>query len=80
MPKRSVVPGPKKKVHIVVVGQRAYAKDLISFIKSSTTLFHVVSTGKEILTKAGFTELAEREPSADKIQRGKRYFYHQKWH
>lgn len=54
--------------------QRACANELISFIHSSPTPFHAVSTAKSILLKAGFTELAEREPWAEKVQRGKKYF------
>ena|SRR5208282_1922660 len=54
--------------------QRTYANELISFIHSSPTPFHAVSTAKSILLKAGFTELAEREPWAEKVERGKKYF------
>jgi len=54
--------------------QRTYANELVSFIHSSPTPFHAVSTAKSILVKAGFIELAEREPWAEKIQRGKKYF------
>jgi aspartyl aminopeptidase len=58
----------------LTVSQRTYANELVSFIRSSPTPFHAVSTAKQILTKAGFTELAERETWADKIHRGKKYF------
>jgi aspartyl aminopeptidase len=54
--------------------QRSYANELISFIHSSPTPFHAVSTAKSILLKAGFTELPERESWSDKIQRGNKYF------
>src|SRR5579862_166220 len=54
--------------------QRAYANELVSFIHSSPTPFHAVSTAKSLLLKAGFTELPERESWTDKVQRGKKYF------
>lgn len=54
--------------------QRAYANELVSFIHSSPTPFHAVTTAKSILLNAGFTELTEREPWGDKVQRGKKYF------
>lgn len=54
--------------------QRKYANELVSFIHSSPTPFHAVSTAKSILVKAGFTELPEREPWAERVQRGKKYF------
>jgi aspartyl aminopeptidase len=54
--------------------QRKYANELVSFIHSSPTPFHAVSTAKSILLNAGFTELLERESWSDKIQRGKKYF------
>ena len=54
--------------------QRTYANELLSFIHSSPTPFHAVSTAKSILLKAGFTEVAERESWAEKVQRGKKYF------
>ena len=58
----------------LTASQRAYANELISFIQSSPTPFHAVSTAKQILAKAGFIELVEREPWVDKVQRGKKYF------
>jgi aspartyl aminopeptidase len=54
--------------------QRTYANELVSYIHSSPTPFHAVANAKLILLKAGFTELPEREPWADKIHRGKKYF------
>jgi aspartyl aminopeptidase len=58
----------------LTASQRGYANELISFIQSSPTPFHAVSTAKKILTKAGFQELPEGEPWADKVQRGEKYF------
>lgn len=58
----------------LTASQRAYANELVSFIHSSPTPFHAVSITKQILTKAGFTELVEREPWTEKVQRGKKYF------
>ena len=59
---------------VLTTAQRTYANELVSFIHSSPTPFHAVSTAKSILLKAGFTELAEREPWAEKVQRGSKYF------
>jgi aspartyl aminopeptidase len=58
----------------LTASQRAYANELISFIQSSPTPFHAVSSAKKILAKAGFQELSERESWADKVHRGKKYF------
>jgi aspartyl aminopeptidase len=54
--------------------QRAYANDLLSYIHSSPTPFHAVSTAKSLLLQSDFTELPERESWADKIRLGGKYF------
>ena len=47
-------------------------KNLFDFIEGSPTAFHTVKTVKELLTKAGYTELRETEPW--KLAPGGKYF------
>ena len=56
----------------------ASAPELISFIHSTPTPFHLVTEAEKLLTTAGFTKLDERELwGANKmIVPGGKYFYH----
>ena len=56
----------------------ACATDLISFIDSTPTPFHLVETSEALLTQSGFTKLDERELwGINKLVKpGGKYFYH----
>ena len=56
----------------------ACATDLISFIDSTPTPFHLVETSESLLLQSGFSKLDERELWGlnKKIVAGGKYFYH----
>ena len=56
----------------------ACATDLISFIDSTPTPFHLVETSEALLLQSGFSKLDEREMwAANKmVVPGGKYFYH----
>ncbi|ETN40724.1 aspartyl aminopeptidase [Cyphellophora europaea CBS 101466] len=50
------------------------ANDFLSFVNASPTPFHAVRSVKEKLTKAGFTEIKEKESWSSTCQPGGRYY------
>ena len=42
----------------------SYVNELFEFIKNSPTAYHTVNTAKELLLKAGFTEVRESDPES----------------
>lgn len=42
----------------------SYVNELFDFIKKSPTAYHTVNTAKELLLKAGFTEVCESDPES----------------
>ncbi len=56
------------------------AAGFLSFVNKSPTPFHVVATASELLTKAGFAKISERDDFAAKLKEGElvkggKYFY-----
>ncbi|RPB16257.1 peptidase M18, aminopeptidase I [Morchella conica CCBAS932] len=53
---------------------RKYALEFLSYVNASPTPFHAVESSKQLLKKAGFIEIKEREPWAQCVENGGRYF------
>ncbi|EPS27002.1 Aspartyl aminopeptidase [Penicillium oxalicum] len=50
------------------------AKDFLSFVNASPTPFHAVQSAKDLLTKAGFEEIKEKDSWANTCKPGGKYF------
>ena len=71
-------PTPVNSTVNTFLAMDACATDLISFIDSTPTPFHLVETSEALLLQSGFSKLDEREMwAANKmIVPGGKYFYH----
>ena len=50
----------------------SYTKELLDFIKSSPTAYHTVETVKNMLVKAGFTQVSEKD--TEQLSDGGKHF------